>query len=90
LDEKLEILAYCYVSGERIVELVGDIDLNTESDYSIRLENDSYIFRLNDYPEVVIPRQKPCDQGYYYMLWPYFGGDEVAPHTITIKILLTL
>ena len=23
-----------------------------------------------------------------YLLWPYFGGDEVAPHDITIKVKL--
>jgi len=24
--------------------------------------------------------------GSRYYLWPYFGGDETAPHDITIKI----
>ena len=33
----------------------------------------------------VIPRA--CDMNYKrYYLYPYFGGDEVAPHTIKIKI----
>jgi hypothetical protein len=88
LDDDLEILAYCYVSGERIVEYVGSVELNQESTYQIRLENDSYVFQLDHYPEVVIQRDKPCDKGFYYMLWPYFGGDETAPHNIEIQISL--
>jgi len=27
-----------------------------------------------------------CNVGYYYRLWPYFGGDETAPHDITIHM----
>ncbi|MFT4737440.1 MAG: hypothetical protein ACJAZM_000334 [Cyclobacteriaceae bacterium] len=33
LDDDLEILAYCYVSGERIVEYVGSVDLNQNGTY---------------------------------------------------------
>lgn len=88
LNDQLEIVAYCYNSGKRIIEYVGAVELNEMNDYYITLTENSYEFRLNNGPVVSIPRIKPCDRGFYYMLWPYFGGDEVAPHNIEIKVQL--
>lgn len=88
LKDSLEIMAYCYVDGERLTEKVGTVELNKPSLYQIKLTDEFYSFTLNDLPTVSIPRKKPCDQGAYYMLWPYFGGDEVAPHDINIRLKL--
>lgn len=87
LENKLEILAYCYKNKERIVESIGHVDLNEPYDYSITLLPNQYLFHLEGFPEVTIPRETKCDIGAYYMLFPYFGGDEVAPQDIQIKIL---
>lgn len=88
VEDKLEIHAYCYASGVRSSEYIGDVNLNEENNYRLTLEDEHYVFKLNDLPEVKMQRNKPCDRGFYYMLWPYFGGDEVAPHDVSIKILL--
>ncbi|MEQ9006908.1 MAG: hypothetical protein RLP12_03425, partial [Ekhidna sp.] len=87
LEGKLEIHAYVYVGGERITEYIGDVELNQPSDYQLQITDDHYVFYLQGYDPVRIKREAPCNKGLYYMLYPYFGGDEVAPHDILIQIL---
>lgn len=86
LNDQLEILAYTYVNGEGIEEFIGTVEIGKTSNYQINITDDNYIFTLDDYPPVYMDRMKPCDIGVYYMLYPYFGGQEVAPHDILIKI----
>ena len=52
-------------------------------EYQITLMDDHYIFRIDDV-EVTEVRDR-CGLGHYYLLYPYFGGDETAPHTIKIR-----
>ncbi|MGB3464883.1 MAG: hypothetical protein WBA74_06430 [Cyclobacteriaceae bacterium] len=86
LNDQLEILAYVYVNGTRIVEPVGTVPLNEPSTYNLKMTESSYVFTLNEEPAVVIDRENDCDKGLYYMLLPYFGGDERAPHDILIRV----
>ncbi|WP_421871169.1 hypothetical protein [Marinoscillum sp.] len=85
LDGKIDILAYCYVNGERIIEQIGSTQPNHTNSYEIRLTDTEYQLTMDD-KTISIARSKPCDTGSYYMLFPYFGGDETAPHDITISI----
>ncbi|MEP1033539.1 hypothetical protein [Ekhidna sp.] len=87
LEGKLEIHAYAYVNGERRTELIGIVDLDQAFDYQLQLTNDHYVFYLQGYDLVKIERNAPCTRGLYYMLYPYFGGDETAPHDILIQVL---
>lgn len=87
LDSKLEIHAYIYVDGERITQYIGDVELNEPVDYQLQITNDHYVFYLQGHNPVRMTRKAPCSKGLYYMLFPYFGGDEVAPHDILIQIL---
>lgn len=86
LDNKLEIHAYAYVRGERITKLIGGIDLEMEYDYQIKITKNAYIFYLQGFETVEIERRSKCEKGLYYMLFPFFGGNEVAPHDILIRI----
>ena len=86
MEDDLEIYAYTYVQGERQEAFVGTVEINSVNTYSIELTNDSYLFYLNNYEPVVMPRESNCDRGVYYMLWPYFGGQIPAPHDINISI----
>lgn len=84
LDGKLEILAYCYQDGERHNELLDSVALNKSYDYEIEIQADAYLFRLNGV-EKKMPRG--CSgRPFGYKLYPYFGGQEVAPHEVRIKI----
>ncbi len=87
LDGKLEILAYCYANKERITKSIGFVELNQSFEYSITVSKEQYLFELEGFPMVTMPRSSSCEVGSYYMLFPYFGGDEVAPQDISIKLL---
>ncbi|SMD35982.1 hypothetical protein SAMN04488029_2640 [Reichenbachiella faecimaris] len=88
LDDQLEIHAYCYVNGERITAFIGTVDLNQKVSYTLQLTSTQYTFQINDEEPVFIKRGDLCDIGVYYMLYPYFGGNEVAPQDISIQIQL--
>lgn len=80
----LEIFAYCYYRGERISQLIGTIELDRSYIYEIEMQESKYIFRLNDRIKEI---KRNCrGRSFGYKLYPYFGGDEVAPQEIKIKI----
>ncbi len=87
LDGQLEIWAYTYVYGENIEAFVGVVPINEPKEYYIQITDETYIFKLEGFPAVEMERGKKCDIGVYYMLWPYFGGQETAPHDISIKVV---
>lgn len=86
-DDELQILAYTYVDGERQWELLGSTPLNEALEYRIRLDGDRYLFWF-DGVETEMPRGCDGNGGVKYRLYPYFGGDEEAPHDINITIEL--
>jgi hypothetical protein len=85
-DNQLEIYAYCYVNGERKEEFIGTVNINEENLYEIQITDDAYVFYLNNERVSTIQRGTVCDQGIYYMLYPYFGGSVPAPHDVRIDI----
>ncbi|NDK54497.1 hypothetical protein GWO68_01075 [Pontibacter sp. BT213] len=83
-NDQLEIHAYTYRNKERQSKLLGVVELNKTYTYEIVLADNKYIFKLNG-ETVELPRN--CNgKGEGYQLYPYFGGDEVAPHDVTIAI----
>ncbi len=84
LDGQLEILAYCYVNGERVIEELGTTAIGASNYYEIQLTSSHYVFRFRN----VIHRvsRKHSGSGAHYLLFPYFGGDERAPHDIMIMM----
>lgn len=86
VDNQLEIHAYAYVDGDRKNEFVGIATLNRPYDYRLSFTDDAYHFYMEGVDPVTILREPVCNRGFYYMLYPYFGGDEPAPHDILIKI----
>tara|TARA_R110000751_G_scaffold298951_2_gene409205 strand:- start:522 stop:1031 length:510 start_codon:yes stop_codon:yes gene_type:complete len=90
---KIEILAYCYVDGKRVESdddlLVTLVNINEEYRYQLITDYDNYGFVVyNNKNEIVgskfIPHNKLPLWG--YKLYPYFGGNNPAPHDITIKM----
>lgn len=83
-EEKIEIWAYTYVNGERNSTFVDTVAPGVFNEYEISFEENQYRFRLND-KEVEMSRHcEATAEG--YRLFPYFGGDETAPHDINIWI----
>lgn len=85
VDNQLEIHGYVYHNGNRASAFISTVELDMAYTYELKLEGNNYIFRVNG-AEVILPRGCSSSTGNGYQLYPYFGGDEVAPHDITIKI----
>ena len=83
-ENALEIWAYAYVGGHREMSFIKTVGINTTSLYELQFTDSTYTFRVDD-SVVSLPRQ--CrEQARGYKLYPYFGGDEAAPHDIRICI----
>jgi hypothetical protein len=86
MNDRLEIFAYCYVNGQRVEEFIGVVEPEQENRYELSIQNNQYIFKLNDQEPVRINRGSACNTGVHYMLWPYFGGTLPAPHDVHLSI----
>ncbi|MBA2746088.1 MAG: hypothetical protein H0U44_07685 [Flavisolibacter sp.] len=84
-DGALRLFAYVYNSGTVISKEITTVNIGEELDCSISVAGDTYHFKVNDHIEV-LPRTATTPSAKGYQLYPYFGGDEVAPHEIRIWI----
>ncbi|MBF9253814.1 hypothetical protein I2I11_10960 [Pontibacter sp. 172403-2] len=83
-NNQLEIHAYTYLNKIRMSAYIGTVALGRKSICELELGDQVYTFRL-DSRQVTLPRA--CSgAGEGYQLYPYFGGDETAPHDIRITI----
>jgi len=88
-NNRLEIYAYCYVDGNRIEAYVGTVDIDTENRYEIALTRNAYVFYLNGEQRAQIRRSgQVCNDGVYYLLFPYFGGEIAAPHDVFVDVTI--
>lgn len=81
----VRLFAYTYNKGVRASQEIGTVAIGTENTCSIKVAESSYIFSLND-KTITMARESTTQQGQGYQLYPYFGGDETAPHDISIWI----
>ncbi|HNE50478.1 MAG TPA: hypothetical protein PKM51_05415 [Chitinophagales bacterium] len=82
-NNKLELLAYIYNNSVRDFTYIKSVPLNQEITCSIKIASNKYIFSVDD-TTIEMPRTAVVASG--YQLYPYFGGDETAPHSIKIYI----
>lgn len=84
VDKQLQIHAYAYKNGHRKENFITAIPIGEEVKMSIEMLDSTYIFKVAD-KFTELPRG--CSgQGTGYKLYPYFGGDETAPHEIKVKV----
>ncbi|MCE7990684.1 MAG: hypothetical protein HEP71_01835 [Roseivirga sp.] len=88
-EDELQILAYSYNEGNLSHKLMGAISLNQEVNLTINIEAEQYLFMGDGLETVTLPRTANCESGDNYWLWPYFGGDEAAPHTVEVRLKRT-
>ena len=81
----VELHAYCYNASKRNILFLESIPVGKAIELAIGIRPNEYIFEIagRKYP---ISRHCSTTQITGYKLYPYFGGDEVAPHDITISI----
>jgi hypothetical protein len=84
-DNALRLFAYVYNNGIQTNKELGTVAIGAENNCSIKVAADKYIFTLNGKADTM-PRASTTAEAVGYKLYPYFGGDEFAPHTISIWI----
>lgn len=84
-DGALHLYAYVYNGGKRENKHLGTVPIGAEIACSIVVSPSEYIFSFGDVTER-LPRTSTTAKAKGYQLYPYFGGDEVAPHTINVWI----
>ena len=87
VNGQLEILAYVYADGVLTFQSIGPVELNQAYRYHLFLYDDHYAFEIEGVSTTRLEMNRGasvCNKGLYYRLWPYFGGDETAPHDISI------
>ena len=84
-DGALRLFAYTYNNGVRDSKELGTVNIGEEAHCSIKINGGQYIFTLNDKAETML-RLSTTEKAKGYQLYPYFGGDEAAPHEVRIWI----
>ncbi|MEO6456516.1 MAG: hypothetical protein ABIN97_20740 [Ginsengibacter sp.] len=84
-DNALRIFAYVYNTGVRSSKELGTIKIGTENNCWVKVTGKHYIFSLNNKTDTLL-RSSTTFKARGYKLYPYFGGDETAPHDINILI----
>jgi len=81
----LRLYAYVYNNGERDFKEITSIQIGSEYNCSLKISEGRYIFSVNNVT-MELPRGSTTAKAIGYKLYPYFGGDEPAPHDINIWI----
>lgn len=83
-DSLIEIYAYIYENSTRYFEKIANVKLNKWNTFELQNTGTAYVFKVNE-SVYIYEKDLNCVTKYNYMLYPYFGGNEVAPHDITIQ-----
>jgi hypothetical protein len=84
-DNALRLFAYVYNEGVVTSKELALVDIGKEINCSIQVTNSSYLFTVNSITERM-PRMAGTPKAQGYQLYPYFGGDEKAPHDVILWI----
>ncbi|RYG01652.1 MAG: hypothetical protein EOO02_12290 [Chitinophagaceae bacterium] len=84
-DNALRLFAYSYAAGVRSSKEIATLAIGQEAKLRISLLPTEYVFAVDD-TVVTLPRALRSGIANGYWQYPYFGGDEVAPHEIIIEI----
>ena len=88
-QDKIELLAYCYVNGHRAIKSIALCRINAFYKVQLLIGKSSYIFMAIDDNGKCIGSSTVK---YYhrrklqYRLGTFFGGNKPAPHNITIEL----
>jgi hypothetical protein len=81
----LRLFAYTYNNAVRESKEIATIPIGAEVNCSIKIRQTDYLFMVGE-NAVALPRLSTTTGAKGYQLYPYFGGDEVAPHEVRIWI----
>ncbi|MBC7889809.1 MAG: hypothetical protein H7Z13_18180 [Ferruginibacter sp.] len=82
----LRLYAYVYSDSTRKMKEITAVGIGEEISCSIGISGKQYVFSVNKISTSLERSiEGPAVAGYW--LYPYFGGDETAPHNIFIDIM---
>lgn len=88
VGDQIKLWAYCYIDSKRVFTSLGKIDVEKQYNLKLTVTDNSYIFSVFDEDSMIghtlINKSTTISFGYF--LFPYFGGDEVAPHLMSLKL----
>jgi len=84
-NNSLNLFAYIYNEGIMSFKDLGPVQIGQDINCGITVNKDDYVFELNGV-FTTMPRSSTTRTAIGYKLYPYFGGDELAPHDIHIWI----
>jgi hypothetical protein len=84
-DNALRLFGYVYNNGIVDSKELCPVLIGSDVNCSIKTTAGFYIFTV-DHKVDSLPRLSTTPVAKGYQLYPYFGGDETAPHEILIKI----
>lgn len=79
--DNIAVYAYTYVDGERVSKRLGRVPIDFENTLEVSCLKGEYLVNFNN----TLHRMKRSEKircNYKHMLWPYFGGQRTAPHTM--------
>jgi hypothetical protein len=84
-NNALRLFAYVYNNSKMAEKEITTVAIGRPVQCRISISPGSYLFQVNEV-QVQMPRAATTLVAKGYQLYPYFGGDEAAPHTINIWI----
>jgi hypothetical protein len=85
-ENQLMLYGYVYNEGKMTYKKLIAVPIGREINCSIKSINGKYQFYIDGVNVGELPRKSGTEQAKGYMLYPYFGGDETAPHDVNIWI----
>jgi hypothetical protein len=85
VDNQLRLYTYVYNDGVRSFQQISAIPINADVMCNIAISGNEYIFTV-DKTVIRMKRTAPGDIAVGLQQYPYFGGDEPAPHDISILL----
>lgn len=84
-DNALRLFGYVYNQGTVTSKELTTVEIGAEISCSIQITPATYNFYVNGV-SYQLPRMATTAKAEGYQLYPYFGGNETAPHLINIRI----
>lgn len=84
-NDAMRLYGYVYANGILNYQEITPVSIGSEITCSIKLAGNTYLFTVNGMG-ISLPRGPSTSEALGYQQYPYFGGDEAAPHLITILI----
>ena len=81
----IRLYGYVYSKGVRYSKEITTVLPGQENSCSIKISGSTYIISANGV-SVTLPRGTTATKASGFQQYPYFGGNEVAPHNISIFI----